>query len=376
MYKCGWNGCEKAYGTLNHLNAHVTMQGHGPKRTPDGKASFIVYPAFCLTPQLSKCGSIWGRLRVASTRPNLEANSHQNSRKSERSGSSGRRRRRLSGRPRRNANELPTPRPRRPRRPPSRHRPTPPEMARSPRRHTADPGRSSFPPSGTRQARILRPPGEPCRNSPCPNTPTARCTRAIPLLIPLTASRRKPCTASVSSRFPGAPCMRFAVTNIWMQRTARNLLATKGEGTLLRAGPARARPRALNDTGGAFLIFFLLVLPHGITGKGSERENHACIEESREREKNGRRLLLFFLKFLLGFFFVSEGEGGVLTVETIMHHDFLLFVFLLFSFSLFWSLGVGFCGSSWGSVWGVLCWVHWIGSGGGGPCAFFFSALF
>ncbi|KAL2112130.1 hypothetical protein VUR80DRAFT_8498 [Thermomyces stellatus] len=35
MYKCGWNGCEKAYGTLNHLNAHVTMQGHGPKRTPD-----------------------------------------------------------------------------------------------------------------------------------------------------------------------------------------------------------------------------------------------------------------------------------------------------------------------------------------------------
>jgi hypothetical protein len=36
MYKCGWNGCEKAYGTLNHLNAHVTMQGHGSKRTPDG----------------------------------------------------------------------------------------------------------------------------------------------------------------------------------------------------------------------------------------------------------------------------------------------------------------------------------------------------
>ncbi|KEZ45321.1 hypothetical protein SAPIO_CDS2126 [Scedosporium apiospermum] len=35
MYKCGWNGCEKAYGTLNHLNAHVTMQGHGAKRTPD-----------------------------------------------------------------------------------------------------------------------------------------------------------------------------------------------------------------------------------------------------------------------------------------------------------------------------------------------------
>jgi hypothetical protein len=37
MYKCGWNGCEKAYGTLNHLNAHVTMQAHGTKRTPEGK---------------------------------------------------------------------------------------------------------------------------------------------------------------------------------------------------------------------------------------------------------------------------------------------------------------------------------------------------
>jgi len=35
MYKCGWQGCEKAYGTLNHLNAHVTMQAHGNKRTPE-----------------------------------------------------------------------------------------------------------------------------------------------------------------------------------------------------------------------------------------------------------------------------------------------------------------------------------------------------
>jgi hypothetical protein len=39
MYKCGWNGCEKAYGTLNHLNAHVTMQSHGTKRTPEGTSS-------------------------------------------------------------------------------------------------------------------------------------------------------------------------------------------------------------------------------------------------------------------------------------------------------------------------------------------------
>jgi len=37
MYKCGFQGCEKAYGTLNHLNAHVTMQSHGTKRCPEGK---------------------------------------------------------------------------------------------------------------------------------------------------------------------------------------------------------------------------------------------------------------------------------------------------------------------------------------------------
>jgi hypothetical protein len=44
MYKCGWNGCEKAYGTLNHLNAHVTMQSHGQKRTPEGKYHFHIFP--------------------------------------------------------------------------------------------------------------------------------------------------------------------------------------------------------------------------------------------------------------------------------------------------------------------------------------------
>jgi hypothetical protein len=42
MYKCGWNGCEKAYGTLNHLNAHVTMQSHGQKRTPEGMFDFVI----------------------------------------------------------------------------------------------------------------------------------------------------------------------------------------------------------------------------------------------------------------------------------------------------------------------------------------------
>lgn len=44
MYKCGWNGCEKAYGTLNHLNAHVTMQSHGQKRVPEGKSQHTLIP--------------------------------------------------------------------------------------------------------------------------------------------------------------------------------------------------------------------------------------------------------------------------------------------------------------------------------------------
>ncbi|KAG2187192.1 hypothetical protein INT44_004864 [Umbelopsis vinacea] len=34
LYHCNWQGCSKAYGTLNHLNAHVSMQKHGPKRSP------------------------------------------------------------------------------------------------------------------------------------------------------------------------------------------------------------------------------------------------------------------------------------------------------------------------------------------------------
>ncbi|KAL9933690.1 hypothetical protein V8E36_007348 [Tilletia maclaganii] len=35
MYPCNWPGCTKSYGTLNHLNAHVTMQKHGAKRLPN-----------------------------------------------------------------------------------------------------------------------------------------------------------------------------------------------------------------------------------------------------------------------------------------------------------------------------------------------------
>ncbi|KAI8603509.1 hypothetical protein EDD21DRAFT_394844 [Dissophora ornata] len=34
LYVCSWSDCEKAYGTLNHLNAHVNMQKHGSKRHP------------------------------------------------------------------------------------------------------------------------------------------------------------------------------------------------------------------------------------------------------------------------------------------------------------------------------------------------------
>lgn len=39
LYVCNWGDCEKAYGTLNHLNAHVSMQKHGPKRLPAGIVS-------------------------------------------------------------------------------------------------------------------------------------------------------------------------------------------------------------------------------------------------------------------------------------------------------------------------------------------------
>jgi len=39
LYVCNWQDCEKSYGTLNHLNAHVNMQKHGPKRHPSGKGA-------------------------------------------------------------------------------------------------------------------------------------------------------------------------------------------------------------------------------------------------------------------------------------------------------------------------------------------------
>lgn len=40
-YKCGWDGCEKAYETVRHLNTHITMQSHGPNRIPEGALSLL-----------------------------------------------------------------------------------------------------------------------------------------------------------------------------------------------------------------------------------------------------------------------------------------------------------------------------------------------
>lgn len=34
-YNCSYQGCTKSYGTLNHLNAHVLLQNHGPRRKPN-----------------------------------------------------------------------------------------------------------------------------------------------------------------------------------------------------------------------------------------------------------------------------------------------------------------------------------------------------
>ncbi|KAI9318492.1 hypothetical protein BX666DRAFT_1855034 [Dichotomocladium elegans] len=34
LYHCSFSGCNKSYGTLNHLNAHISMKQHGSKRHP------------------------------------------------------------------------------------------------------------------------------------------------------------------------------------------------------------------------------------------------------------------------------------------------------------------------------------------------------
>jgi len=59
LYQCNWPNCTKAYGTLNHLNAHVTMQKHGSKRSPNGKS--FIHRIFFIGPKIlssSALGSI------------------------------------------------------------------------------------------------------------------------------------------------------------------------------------------------------------------------------------------------------------------------------------------------------------------------------
>ncbi|KAI0244285.1 hypothetical protein L0F63_005630 [Massospora cicadina] len=34
IYTCRFSGCNKAYGALNHLNTHISLKGHGSKRSP------------------------------------------------------------------------------------------------------------------------------------------------------------------------------------------------------------------------------------------------------------------------------------------------------------------------------------------------------
>ena len=41
LYQCSWHDCTKAYGTLNHLNAHIIMRKHGSKRTKNGMTCAI-----------------------------------------------------------------------------------------------------------------------------------------------------------------------------------------------------------------------------------------------------------------------------------------------------------------------------------------------
>ena len=47
LYHCSWPECTKAYGTLNHLNAHVVMQKHGPRRLPSGEHRLVARSYLC-----------------------------------------------------------------------------------------------------------------------------------------------------------------------------------------------------------------------------------------------------------------------------------------------------------------------------------------
>ena len=54
LYHCSWPDCTKSYGTLNHLNAHVAMQKHGPERLPSGEHPLISLPLRILTARYSE----------------------------------------------------------------------------------------------------------------------------------------------------------------------------------------------------------------------------------------------------------------------------------------------------------------------------------
>ncbi|CAD6501802.1 BgTH12-02048 [Blumeria graminis f. sp. triticale] len=59
MYKCGWNGCEKAYGTLNHLNAHVTMQSHAWVDRNFGNLSVTKHTLTCSSSEFKEIRKEW-----------------------------------------------------------------------------------------------------------------------------------------------------------------------------------------------------------------------------------------------------------------------------------------------------------------------------
>jgi hypothetical protein len=195
MYKCGWNGCEKAYGTLNHLNAHVTMQSHGQKRTPEGQLKLNTFRS-------SRCTDEWFP---------------QSSRRFARSGSSARRTRRMPARQMRSGNDRQLSR--------RRMAPKSPKQLMARRlRPTPDLAPSSSPPSDTSLPSTLHRPQAPCLSSRCPTTTVTTCTRATRLTRRM-GSQAKTCTASVSDTH-GSQLVR-APSNSLAKRTAVSPPATR-----------------------------------------------------------------------------------------------------------------------------------------------------
>lgn len=67
LYKCTWNGCEKSYGTLSHLNDHVRLQRHGNKREPHGEFGLLLIFTWILHSALVLFSSIqphWGEFNL------------------------------------------------------------------------------------------------------------------------------------------------------------------------------------------------------------------------------------------------------------------------------------------------------------------------